>query len=264
MAEEPEAFFVPEGQGCWRATAYTLGPWGGGTQHAGPPSALLARVLESHGERRDLPIFRMAVEILRPVPATLLEVRGRSVRAGRNVELLEGSVRADGNEVMRGSAWRVRPQSGGIGEGTLGPAMAGRESGREVPFFDVGLERGYHTAMEARFVEGSFLEPGPAKAWARMRVSLVPDEAPSPLQRVLAFADSGNGMSAVVDPREHLFVNTDLVVHLLRQPEGEWIGMDARTTMEPDGIGLAETVLHDERGPIGRGAQCLFVAPRGT
>jgi hypothetical protein len=30
----------------------------------------------------------------------------------------------------------------------------------------------------------------------------------------------------------------------------------------PAGIGLADTVLHDEAGPIGRGAQSLYVAPR--
>jgi hypothetical protein len=34
------------------------------------------------------------------------------------------------------------------------------------------------------------------------------------------------------------------------------------TSVEPDGIGLADTGLHDELGRIGRSAQSLFVAPR--
>jgi hypothetical protein len=38
--------------------------------------------------------------------------------------------------------------------------------------------------------------------------------------------------------------------------------MDATTRIEPDGIGLADTALYDERGPIGRGTQTLVVEQR--
>jgi len=43
-----------------------------------------------------------------------------------------------------------------------------------------------------------------------MRHPLLPGEAPSPLVRVLAAADSGNGVSAALDYRRWLFVNADL------------------------------------------------------
>jgi hypothetical protein len=45
-------------------------------------------------------------------------------------------------------------------------------------------------------------------------------------------------------------------------PTGEWIGLDAVTLPEPDGIGLADATLHDEEGAIGRALQTLVVAQR--
>jgi hypothetical protein len=114
--------------------------------------------------------------------------------------------------------------------------------------------------MEYRFVEGGFLEIGPATVWLRMRGALVEGEQPSPLERLMVAADAGNGVSAVLDWREHLFINTELTVHVLRPPEGEWVGLDAVTHV--DGVGLAESVIWDRRGRVGRGAQSLLVRRR--
>jgi hypothetical protein len=116
--------------------------------------------------------------------------------------------------------------------------------------------------MEYRFVSGGFLEPGPAVVWMRMRHPLVAGEEPTPLQRVFVAADSGNGVSAALDWRRYLFINTDLSVHLHRMPEGEWVCLDAVTFPEPNGIGVADTALWDERGRIGRAAQTLMVRRR--
>jgi hypothetical protein len=134
--------------------------------------------------------------------------------------------------------------------------------GESKPFFPTRYEVGYHSAMEVRFVEGSFVEPGPATAWMRMRVPLVEGEEPSPLVRVLVAADSGNGISGALDFSRYLFVNADLTVHLVRHPVGEWVCLQSVTSVDPAGIGLADTALHDEHGRIGRSAQSLFVAHR--
>lgn len=260
--DQPAAFFEALGATRFAATAATLGPWGGGSQHGGPPCALLGWAFERHEPEAGLGIVRFTAEILRPVPQAVLDVEVRTVRGGRNVQLLEGVLSCEGVELIRATAWRMRAQSGGVAAGTGGATMPGPEAGLAHPFFDVGIPVGYHTAMEWRFVEGAFLEPGPARVWMRMRVPLLAGEEPSPVQRLLCAADSGNGVSAEADARDLLFINTDLSVHLRREPRGEWIGMDARTVIEPEGVGLAETVLHDLDGPIGRGAQILFVSAR--
>ena len=46
-------------------------------------------------------------------------------------------------------------------------------------------------------------------------------------------------------------MNTDLVVHVHRVPEGEWIGIRAETSYGPDGIGTTFGTLFDESGAVG-------------
>jgi hypothetical protein len=258
----PEAFFHRDGED-FVASELTRGPWDPAAQHAGPPSALLARAIELCGEPEGTQVGRITVEILRPVPIDSLRTTARVVRPGRSVELIEARLEGPEGELMRASAWRLRRQPVELDPPLPAEAAPpGPDRGREVGFFDTGQDVGYHTAMDVRFVEGSFLEPGPATVWMRMRQPLVDGEQPTPLQRVMAAADSGNGVSAALDHRRFLFLNTDLSVHLLRMPEGEWVCLAARTFAERNGIGLADTALYDERGRIGRGAQTLLVRAR--
>ncbi|HEX3212675.1 MAG TPA: thioesterase family protein, partial [Actinomycetota bacterium] len=243
-----EAFFDAIGPGRFRATELTQGPWAPGLQHAGPPAALLGRAVEGHADRAGFQVARVTFEILRPPPMAELTVATRLLRGGRSVELVEASLLAGEAEVMRATALRIRTAELDLPDGLVpGPRLPGPEAGRITPFFPTG-QVGYHTAMEFRFVTGSFLELGPATVWARMRHPLVAGEAPSPLCRVLVAADSGNGVSAALDFRHWRFINPDLTVYLLRPPAGEWVALEAATTVA-DGVGLADTALHDELGP---------------
>lgn len=54
----------------------------------------------------------------------------------------------------------------------------------------------------------------------------------------------------------------DRFVYLERPLEGEWLGLAARSSAHEHGTGIAESLLFDARGPIGRGAQSLVVAAR--
>lgn len=265
-----EAFYIVDGD-RFGSTELTRGPWDRAFQHAGPPAALLGRALErlapSAGDGA-WQLGRLTFELLSAVPIAPVAVRARVLRPGRNVELVEASLEAGGEEVMRATGWRVRTVEVELGDGRteLGAAVGerppGPEQGEEKPFFPTGEEVGYHTAMEYRFVAGEFLEPGPATTWMRMRHPLVAGEQPSPLVRVLIAADTGNGISAALDFRRYLFINVDLTVHLHRLPAGEWVCLEAATTPEPSGIGLCESALYDERGPIGRALQTLLVRER--
>jgi Thioesterase-like superfamily len=274
-----DAFFAPDGD-LYVPSELTRGPWDPGSQHAGPPTALLAREverLESESPRR---VGRLTFEILRPVPIAPLRVEARIARPGRSVEMCEASLTdANGDTLVRATAWRLRAaevdlpagltSEGGedvapAGASTLRPGHVPPPPGEcaERDFFDTGQDVGYHTAMEYRFASGAFLEPGPATVWMRMRQPLVEGEEPTPLQRVLVAADSGNGVSATLDWSKFLFINVDLTVHLHRMPATEWVCLDAITIPEPTGIGIADTALYDERGPIGRAAQTLLVGDR--
>jgi Thioesterase-like superfamily len=264
QTSDVEAFFERLADERFAPTEYTRGPWDADSQHAGPPAALLGRaVLLRPGAREDMRLARITFEILRPVPLRPMTVTTRLLREGRSVELVEASLAPDGGEeIMRATALRIRTLPGSAPEVLAGAALPGPETCRPEPFFPVPWEAGYHTAMEYRFATGSFVAQGPATCWLRMRVPLVTGEKPAPLDRVLVAADSGNGVSNVLDFSTHLFVNADLTVHLHRYPIGEWVCIDARTRIAPDGIGMAESAIHDERGPIGRAVQSLYVATR--
>ena len=256
----PEALYLVDGE-RYVPTELTVGPWDARAQHAGPPAALLGRAIEACPPGGQ--VGRVTFEILAPVPLEPLTVSARVVRPGRSVELLEASLQAEGVEVMRASAWRLRTESlEGAGEPPRDPPPPGPEQGKTTEPFDTGHEFGYRNAMDAKFVRGSFLELGPATVWMRMRYPLVASEEPSPLQRVLCAADSGNGVSAALDYRRYVFINTDLSVHLHRLPVGEWVCLESTTRWEPNGVGLADTALWDEQGRIGRGAQTLLVRER--
>jgi hypothetical protein len=258
-----DAFFEIDA-GEFVPTELTRGPWDPEAQHAGPPAALLGRAIERRsGEDGTGHPGRITFEILRSVPLAPLSVSVEVLRPGRRVELIEARLADGDGAVMRATAWWLRADPVEIPPGLrrVDPPP-GPETGEERAFFDTGQRVGYHTAMEYRFVAGAFVDPGPATVWMRMRGPLVGGEKPSPLQRVLVAADSGNGVSATLDWRRYLFINVDLTVQLHRLPAGEWVCLDAITIPEPTGVGLADTALYDERGPIGRATQTLLVGER--
>jgi hypothetical protein len=260
-----EAFFEQVADERFVPTGCTRGPWDEHSQHAGPPAALLGRAVQVRpGAHEDMRLSRITFEILRPVPLRPLSVTTRVLREGRSVELVEASLTPDGgDEVMRARALRIRTVPGSVSPTADSPAVPTLEESVPKPFFPVPWEVGYHTAMETRFAAGSFLQVGPATCWMRMRVPLVAGEKITPLDRVLVAADSGNGLSNELDFATQVFINPDLTVHLHRHPVGDWVCLDARTSIDADGLGMAEAALHDAQGRIGRSVQSLFVGARG-
>ena len=255
-----ESFYLPAGDDRWLATVHTAGPWDAGAQHGGPPSALLGRAMERCQPREDMIFARFTCEILGAIPVGELSVAARLARPGRSVELLEATMSAGGREVAKATAWRIRRTS--ADQVTPGQQVpAGLPDAPPVPF-PPGWSDGYLSAVEWLPLRGSITAPGPAAFWARLRYPLVPDEEPSGLERVLAIADSGSGISSELSIFRWHFINPELTVHLHREPVGEWICLDAQTVISPDGAGLATSVLSDLDGPVGVGAQSLLIAPR--
>ncbi len=255
-------FYTPLGEDSYRATSATAGPWDPAAQHGGPPSALVGRALERCEHRGDTRLARVTVEILGPVPVGDLRVRSRVARPGRRVELVEAVIEAGGRDVLRGTGWRVSAEPG------RSAALPHPEAPPSLPeteaefTFDGSEGFGYGRAVEWRFAAGGPDALGPADVWTRLRGEVVADEGPTGWQRVLAVADSGNGVSAELPLDRWLFINPELTVHLVRPPTGPWVCLQARTIVSDDGLGLAQTVVSDETGRIGAGAQALLVAPR--
>ena len=257
-----DCFYEPDGPDRFLSKPETIGPWDATLQHAGPPSALLARAFERLSP--ELLVRRLTVELLRPIPLLPLTVRAEIVRAGKRAQWLTGALLHDGKEVARASGLAIRPVNVPLPEHPRPERTLPTPDASRVfvfPFFLTPV--GYHTAMELRIAKGEWSK-GPCGAWLRMRVPLVSGETPSPLQRAVVAADAGNGVSVTLPIDRYTFLNADLTVHLHREPAGEWIGLDAATVPESDGTGLQHSLLHDASGVVGRSLQSLVVSSRGA
>jgi len=258
------ALFEPDGDGFIAAPA-TRGPWDGRMMHGGAPSALLAHAIEQTQPGSDLVVTRLTVEFLSGVPVGAVEVATSLAKPGRRVQVVDATLDAGGRRACLARAVRVRradlPEAAAAGPGQPA-AMPAPQSGDALPMFvDDGRELFYPDATEIRHVGGE-ISSGAVAAWIRLRGDLIPGTAPSPLARVAAAADFANGLSWILPFEDWLFVNTELTIHLQREPQGDWIGLDARTVSHAGGTGLSTGVLHDLRGQVGVCAQALFVDRR--
>ena len=241
-------------------TELARGPWDPRAQHGGPVAATLARAIERCEPAPGLEVVRMIVEIIRPIPLSPLRTEARVSRGGKRVQLVEAALLDGDVELARASAWRLRVAEGltpSIEPGTVpAPAETGRrwESWSDTP--------GFWHAVEWRFVVGYFSDIGPATGWCRLLTPLFEGEQPTPLQRVLVAADFGNGISGTLDFMSYLYINVDLVVHLHRVAQGEWIALEATSSIGAGGVGVARGNLYDHAGSIGGSAQQLLVEPR--
>lgn len=261
------ALFVPVGDDRWLPTDAARGPWSPDALHGGPVAALLAGALERvlDGARPGLLPSRLTVELLRPVPVAALAVVARTTRPGRKVQLGDADLLDDtGTLLATARLLRIRTDDVPAPVTTAVPGPAPPADGTDTrPAGGKHDWPAFHNAgTDHRFVAGRFGEPGPATDWIRLQVPVTPDVEPTPLQRVAAAADFGNGISGVATFKSLLFINPDLTIHLHRLPVGEWVCLDAVTWMEGHGTALAESRLWDERGPLGRSLQSLLVDRR--
>ena len=257
-----EAFYEELPGNRFVATAATIGPWGPTLSHGSPPAALLARAVERAFPRPDARVARVAYDFFGPVPVGEVTVTTEMVRPGARIELSRARLSAQGKTCMEANVWRIATAPARVPEvpdpraaPDLPPKPQDQMLFGDVPSF------GYGEALEWRFVEGSFARMGPATVYARPRLPLVSGEKPSPLGRLLLMVDSANGISAELHPSRFTFVPVELTVSLRCHPHTEWVGMSARTTIDPEGIGTTRAELFDEVGYLGTALQTLFVAP---
>ncbi len=260
------AAFLPLDSKRFVASGLTRGPWNPDHQHAGPPTALVCRAIEQAAKGHGLAhLSRLTANLLRPVPIGELEVEVAEDYVGRNAGHFSARLLAGGKEVGRFTALAQRENALDLPAGLPGHPLPeltpGPDASADDPMPFASQQVGYADLVETRSARGRSFQ-GPCAIWFRMRHPLVEGETPSAFQRVAVAADSGNGISAILDYKRYLFVNSDLSIHLLRQPVGEWIALDARTHLGTSGIGLAEAALYDTQGLIGRSMQSLSIRLR--
>lgn len=262
MNDLPAAFFSQISANEFEPTVATIGPWSADFQHGGPPSALLTHVLRTHPSAGNFKISRITIELLSAVPVKPCEIKVAVVRSGKRVELLRGEYLSAGKTYLIAHAWRFLPEAGVTAAVTdsfvtpLLPAQQNRESFPGISYFPYG------EAMEWRFTKGGYDSLGPATVWTRPRIPLIEGQETDGLDALILMIDSANGISAELDILKWSFVPVDMTVGFYRQPEGPWVGMDARTVIGAEGSGQTTTTIFDSNGKVGQSIHTLFIRPR--
>lgn len=266
QAPVPAGAYVALDNGTFLSTDLTRGPWHPDHQHGGPPIALAARCVERAAAALGLAhVARLTANLLRPIPIAELTIEVETDYAGRNVAHFSARMSARGKEVARFTAVAQREAGLDIPADLPGhpllQAPRALDQSAPAPFLFASKTTGYHDLIEGRVAQGVAFR-GPSAVWFRLRHALVAGEAPGGLERVAVAADSGNGISAILDFHRYIFVNSDLSINLLRKAQGDWICIDARTLLGPNGGGLAEARIFDAQGLIGRSIQSLAIRLR--
>lgn len=268
------AYYENIGEREFLPTKHTQGPWSPDHQHFGPPGALLAREIErcaagAGGERggdgaRALSLGRISYDILGPIALRPLTARAWVERPGRRVRLVRGELVQDGRTLVSAAAWAVLPAPDDVpAAGAQRRPPSGPPGPEDIPAGAPGdWACGFLDSVAWHFAHGGYGRPGPAAAWLRPRVPLLAGEEMSPVQRTVLAVDSANGISAELDVTAWGFVPPELTVHLLRPPVGEWLCLDAETSLGPGLPGLTMSTLFDAVGPVARSAQTLLVQHR--
>jgi hypothetical protein len=247
--------------GRYLADPATAGPWNAGLQHGGPPSALLVRAAERlaavAAERSDLVAVRLAAEFVGPVPVGEVTVEARVVRAARSAVLVDAVLSAGARPCLQARVWLVRR----LDTTALARPLPPRRPAPDEPT-GLGTQFPYGDSIEWQAVSGSMVTPGPGVMWARAPQPLVVAETLSGLQRVALIGDTASGISSELDWDVWSFVNVDLDVHLARPVDGEWLLLDATTTLGTHGTAMARSTVSDLRGEVGCTAQTLVLSPR--
>ncbi len=245
------------------ATTLARGPWDADACHGGAPAALLAASIDAAPALTVMQGVRLTYDLLRPVPIdTPLSLDVRVVREGKRVQTLEATLTDDEVELVRCRALRIR-----VGDVTLPadrpeadpaprPAPDDLERFTGLPSFEPD---GFWLAVDVRFVSGMLGTPGPGVAWFRVAVPLADGVELTPLARVAAAADFGNGIGPPLELGPYRYLNPDLTVDIHRLPVDDWVAVSARSVAESNGIGIASSTLADRAGAIGTGLQSLFI-----
>ncbi|WP_280486546.1 thioesterase family protein [Nocardia cyriacigeorgica] len=260
-AADRPSYFRRIGAERYLPTEYTGDAWRADEQHFSPLSGLIVHAIEAaraRDGRPELAMSRITFDILGQIGREEFDIEVHTTRPGRTIELTEATVVIAGRPVVSARAWLLSAQDTSAVTGGEPDRLPAPESLERWPIGDL-WPGGYIASLEVRTTAAP--QPGRTTAWISTHVALLDGEVTSPLADFVALIDTANGIAVRQDPRKWMFPNVDLSIHLYRQPQGSWTGLDTSVVFGEQGQGLTTTVLHDVRGPVGRAEQILTVRP---
>jgi hypothetical protein len=261
MTTGAESYYERIDEHRYKPTFHAGGAWDPDEQHFSPLGGLVVHAIDRHlaaHPRDGLVLARISFDILGRLALEECEIRVETVRPGRTIELLEAVVLIGGRAVVRARAWLLASVDTAAVAGAEATTLPSPADLATWPLEEV-WPGGYIGSVDIRPVGTP--RPGRAIAWVATPLALVAGEPSSPTASFVALADTANGIAVRAEPTEWMFPNVDLTIHLHRQPEAGWTGLDTTVTLGRTGQGVTSTVLHDVHGPVGHAEQMLTVRP---
>ncbi len=247
-------------------TPLASGRWYEGTQHGSAMMLMAALAAERFPSEVPRQVTRLTVDMMNAAPLAPIELVTQVRKGGRNMEVLDISIRAGGEECVRASALRFRIADVPVAERLK---FSGETPALPEPLsFDLlghlANREGFHHAIELR-VDVSVK---PAVMWLRLKQPVLPTLFATPLLRVALAADwtysipniahhvlnrSGFGGSSFYG------INPDTTINLHRQPIAEWIGIQTHATFDDLGAGTVMGQIFDLQGPVGFSSQSILI-----
>jgi len=238
-------------------TLHVQGAWNDHEQHMSPVGGLITHELTLHEPRDDMQIARINFEILGLIPAEETHISVSTIRPGRTIELLEATLTIGGRVIIRARAWRLCRQDTSEVAAVELPGMPASPDACTAYNPSEEWPGAFLASLRMNAAPGG--RSGRRSVWVQSTKTLIEGVDVDPLASYVMLIDTANGIATRVRPHTMMFPNVELSVHLFRQPEPCWVGLDTGVTFGDTGIGLTSTTLNDVHGPVGRAEQCLTV-----
>ena len=245
----------------YRANIHAQGAWNPHEQHMAPATGILSLELENFQPRSHMRIGRISLDIFGLIHFGDFSITTRVVRAGKTIELIEAEMKAEGKTCIVARAWRMQTQDS--------RSISGQEDSA------IGQPEQCQIWEEMKKWPGGFIQStitrandehrhGKGIVWMTNECDMVQNQVTSDFVKLMGMVDTANGIVSRIDPAQGwAYPNLDLQIHLLRYPEGHWLGMEAIQQFGEDGIGMTSAILHDSKGPFGRSEQVLTLRKIG-
>jgi hypothetical protein len=260
-----DALFMRSGD-LFVPTVAALGPWSSQALHGGAVAALLASRLTVP----DRTLARLTVELLAPVPLAPLDLSVGESSGGFRVKRQEAALSHNGRVVAIGRSLTVRRA-----ELDLPPASLEHSSPfdpAEAPPLDhprseaadaVGWP--YFDSLAAAVKVVSRAEGAGWRQWARLLLPVVDGTEVTWVETAVVAADFAQFAAGARLPyRDWTFLNSELTVHLAREPASPWVGIHCDAVVQPTGTGFNVAEIYDSLGRFGRSASTIVVDRRST
>jgi Thioesterase-like superfamily len=249
--ESSTPLFTRNGSLSWQARPETRGPFDG--LQGGAIAGLLCAVAEEHVGSAFVP-RSIATFFLRPTPLDPFDIELRDVQTGRRSAVIEAMLTSGRKLCARALiTFTTDVAITAISEIAPQPCDPTMMAVRRLP-----SPHGQPWLMDV--IESRIADNG--RIWFRMASPLTGTE--SRFARSLGPIDWINGIGrpdSWAKPVVKAFPNTDLMVHMDRQPVDDWIGVDTRGSWRQTGNGRVSAQIFDVVGEMGSAAANVVLIP---